>query len=116
MQETLIRFLNMEDPPEESIATLSSILGFPWCLKRKEPACNATDLRSIPGLGRSPGGGHSNPLRYSCLENPMDRGVWPATIHGVARSQMGLSDEAQHSTWSGIVVIQAPEHQGANMF
>ena len=43
------------------------------------------DLGSIPGLGRSPGGGHGNPLQYSCLENPMDRGAWQATVHGVAK-------------------------------
>ena len=42
------------------------------------------DVGSIPGSGRSPGGGHSNPLWYSCLENPMDRGAWPATVYGVA--------------------------------
>ena len=42
----------------------------------KESACNAGDLGSIPGLGRSPGRGHGNPLQYSCLENPMDRGDW----------------------------------------
>ena len=41
------------------------------------------DMDSIPGLGRSPGGGHVNPLQYSCLENPMDRGAWPAAIHRV---------------------------------
>ena len=44
------------------------------------------DLGSIPRLGRSPGGGHGNPLQYSCLENPMDRGAWQATVHGVAKS------------------------------
>ena len=44
------------------------------------------DLGSVPGLGRSPGGGHGNPLQYSCLENPMDRGTWQATVHGVAES------------------------------
>ena len=42
---------------------------------------------SIPGLGRSPGEGNGNPLQYSCLENPMDRGAWRATVHGVAQSQ-----------------------------
>ena len=41
------------------------------------------DVGSIPGLGRSPGGGHGNPLQYSCLENPMDRGAWQATTHGI---------------------------------
>ena len=45
-----------------------------------------TDLSSIPGLGRSPGEGNGNPLQYSCLGNPMDRGAWQATIHGVAKS------------------------------
>ena len=44
------------------------------------------DLGSIPGSGRSPGGGHGNPLQYSCLENPMDRRAWRATVHGVAKS------------------------------
>ena len=44
------------------------------------------DAGSIPGSGRSPGGGHGNPLQYSCLENPMDRGAWWATVHGVTQS------------------------------
>ena len=51
----------------------------------KESACNAGDLGSIPGSGRSPGEGNGNSLQYSCLENPMDRGVWWATVHGVTR-------------------------------
>ena len=50
----------------------------------KESACNAGDLGSIPGLGRFPGEGNGNPLQYSCLENPMGRGVWQATVHEVA--------------------------------
>ena len=54
--------------------------------KVKEPAWNAGDLGLIPGSGRSPGGGHGNPLQYSCLENPMDRGAWWATVHGVTKS------------------------------
>ena len=56
----------------------------------KNLPANAGDIRdpgSIPGLGRSSGEGHGNPLQYSCLENPTDRGVWWATIHGVAKSQ-----------------------------
>ena len=61
--------------------------GLPWWLSSKESACNAGDASSIPGLGRSLGGGHGNPLQYSCLENPMDRGAWWATVHRVAKSQ-----------------------------
>ena len=52
----------------------------------KESARNAGDLGSIPGLGRFPGEGNGNPLQYSCLENPMDRGAWWATVHGVTES------------------------------
>ena len=58
----------------------------------KASACNAGDLGSIPGSGRSPGEGHGNPLQYSCLGNPMDRGDWWTTVHGVAKSQTRLSD------------------------
>ena len=52
----------------------------------KESPCNAEDLGSIPGLGRSPVEGKGNPLQYSCLENPMDRGAWLATVCRVAKS------------------------------
>ena len=52
----------------------------------KESACNAGDLGSVPGSGRSPGEGNGNPLQDSCLGNPVDRGVWRATVHGVAKS------------------------------
>ena len=61
----------------------------------KNPPANAGDVRdvsSIPGSGRSPGGGHGNPLQYSCLENPMDRGAWWAIVHGVAKSLTRLSN------------------------
>ena len=53
-----------------------ALWGFPGGSDGKESTCNAGDLTSIPGLGRSPGGGHGTPLQYSCLENSMDRGVW----------------------------------------
>ena len=66
--------------------------GFPGSSAGKESACNAGDLGSIPGLGRSPGEGNGNPLQYSCLENAMDRGAWQAAVHGVAKSQTRLSD------------------------
>ena len=82
----------------------------------KESACNAGDKVLIPGLGRSPGGGHGNPLQYSCLENPMDRGPWWAIVHGVFltrfatpwTSQTRLSDNtftfedrAHYRAWLG---------------
>ena len=54
----------------------------------KNPPANAGDIGdpgSIPELGRSPGGGHGNPLQYSCLESPMDRGAWWATVHGIMK-------------------------------
>ena len=60
--------------------------GFPSGSEVKASACNAGDLGLISGLGRSPGEGNGNPLQYSCLENPMDRGAWWATVHGVAES------------------------------
>ena len=70
------------------------ILGASWvALVVKNPPANAGDIRdagSIPGSGRSPGGGHGNPLQYPCLENPMDRGAWQATVHGVSKSQTRL--------------------------
>ena len=58
----------------------------------KQSACNARGLSSIPGSGRSPGGGRGNPLQCSCLENPTDRGAWRATAHGVTKSWTLLSD------------------------
>ena len=63
--------------------------GFPGGSDGKE---SAGDSGSIPGSGRSHGGGNGNPLQYSCLENPMDRGVWWATVHGVTKSQTRLSN------------------------
>ena len=66
--------------------------GFPGGSDGKESTSNAGDLGSVPGLGRSPERGHGNPLQFSCLENPMDRGAWWVTVHGVTKSQTGLSD------------------------
>ena len=67
-------------------------MGFPGGSGGKESTCNAGDLGLIPGLGRSPGGRNGNPLKYSCLENPMDRGAWWATVHRVAKSRTLLSN------------------------
>ena len=62
-------------------------------LEVKNPPANAGDIKdvgSIPGMGRSPGGGHGKPLQYSCLENPMDKGACQATVHRVTKSQTQL--------------------------
>ena len=64
--------------------------GFPGGSDGKESPCNAGDLGSILGPGRSPGGGHSNPLQCSCLDNPVDRTAWQTTVHGVAQSRTRL--------------------------
>ena len=61
--------------------------GVPGGSDGKESICHAGDLGLISGSGRSPGEGNGYPLQYSCLENPMDRGAWWATVHGVAKSQ-----------------------------
>ena len=70
----------------------------------KNPSGNAGDIRDaglIPGSGRSPGGGHGSPLQHSCLENPMDRGAWRATVHRVAKNrtrQKRLSNACKHTS------------------
>ena len=61
-------------------------MGFPGGSAVKNSPANAGDMSSIPGSGRSPGEGNGNPLQYSCLENPKDRGAWQATVHGVAET------------------------------
>ena len=66
---------------------------------------NGGDIRGrrlIPGFGRPPGGGHSNPLQYSCLENPMDRGAWQAAVHRVAQSHTRLKQLSMHSLNRGM--------------
>ena len=71
-----------------------------WCLVVKNLPANAGEMRdmgSIPGLGRFPGGGHGNPLQYSCLENPIDRGPWQATAHRVTNSQTQLKQFSTHA-------------------
>ena len=60
-------------------------MSFPGSSAGKQSACNAGNPGSIPGLGRSPGEGNGYPLQYSCLENPMDREAWRATVHGICR-------------------------------
>ena len=62
----------------------------------------------IPGLGRSPGKGHGNLLQYSCLENPMDRGAWPTTVHRVTKSWIQLSTQEQYSKITKMVLVRSP--------
>ena len=81
---------------------VSCIMGFPGSSNGKESACKARSL--IPGSGRSLGEGHGNSFPYSHLENPMDRGAWRATVHGVAKSQTRL-----HLHFSLYLMVQ--DHQ-----
>ena len=71
---------------------LRKSLGFPGGSVVKKLPANAGDTGSISGLGKSPGEGNGNPFQYACLENPMDRGAWQATVHEVPKSQTRLSD------------------------
>ena len=72
----------------------------PWWLNDKESACNAGaegDAGSIPGLGRCPGRKHGHPLKYSCLENPLGRGAWQATVDRVTKRLTGLKRLSMHA-------------------
>ena len=129
MQDTQLQSLDWEDPLEKEMATHSSVLAWrvPWTEEwgrwqsmglqgagqdrttftfpfggsnGKESAHNTADLGSIPGLGRSPGEGHGNPLQYSCLGNPMDTGVWRAPVHGITKSQTQLSTSGESKGFS----------------
>ena len=71
-------------------------MGFSRSTVGKESACNAGDPGLIPGLGKSSAEGNGNPLQYSCLENPMDRGAWQATVHGIAR--VDTTSQLNHHT------------------
>ena len=83
-------------------------MGFPGGSEGEDSTYKVGDLGSIPGSGRPPGEGNGNPLQYCCLENPMDRGAWRATAHGVAKSQTGLSTHAL----VGTVVKLSGEQEG----
>ena len=93
-------------------------MGFPGGSDGKESACNAGDLSSIPGSGRSPEEETGYPLQYSCLENPMDGGAWWATVHSVAKSRTQLSDftfpfhfhalEKEMATLSSVLALRIP--------
>ena len=97
---------------------LSSLRGLLGGIDGKASACNVGELGSITGLGRSPGEGNGNRLQYSCLENPIDRGAWWATVHGVAKSWTRLSDftftfhfpvlEKEKATHSSVLALRIP--------
>ena len=96
----------------QNLLFLSYFITSPTC------NCNAGDLGSISGSGRSPGEGNGNPLQYSCLENPVDGRAWWATVHGVAKSQTRLSDftftlhfhalEKEMATHSSVLALRIP--------
>ena len=73
--------------PETVLGVCICIRGFPGGIVVNNLPANAGDAGSIAGLGRSPGEGNGNPLQYSCLENPTDKEVWRATVHGVPKSR-----------------------------
>ena len=85
----------------------------PQWLSGKESTCNAGDLPSVPGLGRSPGGGNGNPLQFSCLRNPMDRGAWQATACGVTKSQARLTEHTHNGLYmtrdTALLSLYSPE-------
>ena len=92
MQVTSVPFLGWEEALDKGWAPTPVFLGFSGGSISKESTHNVGDLDSIPGLGRSPGGGDDNPLQYSCLGNTMDRGAWQAPVYGVTKSQTQLRD------------------------
>ena len=84
------------------------LLGLPRWLSSKASTCNAGaagDMGSTPGSGRSPGRGHGNPLQYCCLENPMDRGAWQATVHRVAKSQAWLKQLSTNACYLLLLIL-----------
>ena len=78
---------------------------FPGGSEVKASACNSGDLGLIPGSGSAPGEGNGNPLQYSCMENPMDRGAWWATVHVVAKSQARLGDLTYLLTYYYYIIL-----------
>ena len=82
----------MECHLEGTLKIVNTDRGFPGGSAVKNPPVSAEDVGLIPGSGRSSGGGNGNPLQYSCLENPMDRGAWPVRVHGVAMNWTRLGN------------------------
>ena len=84
--------------------------GLPRCSVGKESACNAEDTDPVPVLGRSPGEGHSNPLQYSCMENPINRGAWWAIAHVVAKESDTTDHTHMGSTCTGFRSCSTQAH------
>ena len=99
---------------------LVCLWGFPGGSVVKNLPANAGDLGLILGSGRSPGGGNANPFKYTCLENPTDRGAWQAIVHGVAKSWTGLKRLSTHICMSlshqSINSISLPKHCGSDLY
>ena len=89
-------FFLSDTSPQSFWLNLCLYVGLPWWLSSKESSCNAGNPGSIPRWGRFPGGRHGIPLQYSCLENPMDRGAWRATVHRVTKI---LLKQQVHMSW-----------------
>ena len=102
-------------PPTKSLSLSLNFLLYKSGVSSKEPTCQCRldirDTGSIPGSGRSPEAGHSNPLQYSCLENPMDRGAWRAAVHGVPKSQ---TDQMWSLLFSMVAKTRNNVHQVPN--
>ena len=102
-QQYLVDILIMISPfsgPPSSFSNFLEIwlqLSMKKNLSGKESICNAEDAVSIPGWGRSPGGGHGNPLQHSCLENSINRGAWQLTVHSIAMCQTQLKRLSTHT-------------------
>ena len=90
--------LNKLNPKKDLEVSLEMYGDFPPSSVSKETTCNVRDLGSMPGSGKSPGEGNGNPLQYSCLENPMDRGAWRTTVVGVTRVRHALATKQQKYT------------------
>ena len=103
--------MNFWANPIYSYVSLYQDVCFPsGSVVKNPPANEAAGTGSIPGLRRSPGEGNGKPVQYSCLENPMNRGAWPATVHGVAKSQTRLSNWA-HTLYQD-ATLPGPEWTG----
>ena len=104
-----IRTTGLQKLPDQRDCLWNSLalMGFPGGSDGKASSCNGGDLDSIPGWGRSPGEGNGNLLQYSCLENPVDREVWQATVHGVTRIRHDLATKplCLYFDWKNISVF-----------